>query len=352
MSNLAEVSQWESGIYQFETSDPVEGGPDGIDNVQGRQLGNRTRYLKDQIEAHAAAANPHPQYATIVQMQAALNALVAAAPGALDTLKELADALGDDPNFATTMTNALALKAAIDSPIFTGTPKVPVAAQFDNTPLAASTSFVQRALGNYSGYAGISASRALSAADIGKALFIAATAITVTVPTPSSLGLPLGAAATFFTSGSTSATFTAGSGAIINAPGANAVSSFVVGYGQCLTLVAVTGTTWQVLNSTAALGQTADFAASLSAAGYQKLPGGLIIQWGTYRCRAVTSGTVTYPIAFPNAMLANWVCDYNDGHAANEMAWILTSSTPKSTLSFGGANMTDSTSVNWMAIGF
>lgn len=37
--------------------------------------------------------------------------LVASAPALLDTLKELADALGDDPNFATTMTNALALKA-------------------------------------------------------------------------------------------------------------------------------------------------------------------------------------------------------------------------------------------------
>jgi len=36
--------------------------------------------------------------------------LVSSAPGALDTLNELAAALGDDPNFATTMTNALAGK--------------------------------------------------------------------------------------------------------------------------------------------------------------------------------------------------------------------------------------------------
>lgn len=38
-------------------------------------------------------------------------ALIAAAPGALDTLKELADALGDNPNFATTITNLVATKA-------------------------------------------------------------------------------------------------------------------------------------------------------------------------------------------------------------------------------------------------
>lgn len=41
---------------------------------------------------------------------AAINKLVASAPGTLDTLKELADALGDDPNFATTVTNQIAGK--------------------------------------------------------------------------------------------------------------------------------------------------------------------------------------------------------------------------------------------------
>lgn len=41
-----------------------------------------------------------------------INALVGGAPGLLDTLKELADALGDDPNFAATITAALATKAA------------------------------------------------------------------------------------------------------------------------------------------------------------------------------------------------------------------------------------------------
>ncbi|ARO22957.1 hypothetical protein TAL182_CH01144 [Rhizobium sp. TAL182] len=40
-----------------------------------------------------------------------LDLVINAAPGALDTLKELADALGDDPNYATTVTNALAAKA-------------------------------------------------------------------------------------------------------------------------------------------------------------------------------------------------------------------------------------------------
>lgn len=42
---------------------------------------------------------------------AAIAGLVNSAPGALDTLKELSDALGGDPNFATTVLNKLALKA-------------------------------------------------------------------------------------------------------------------------------------------------------------------------------------------------------------------------------------------------
>ena len=43
------------------------------------------------------------------------------APATLDTLNELAAALGDDPNFATTTANNIALKAPIAGPTFTGT---------------------------------------------------------------------------------------------------------------------------------------------------------------------------------------------------------------------------------------
>lgn len=51
MANLEEDNTWEQGIYQFETSDPVMGGPNGIDNVPTRQLANRTLWLKNQLAA-------------------------------------------------------------------------------------------------------------------------------------------------------------------------------------------------------------------------------------------------------------------------------------------------------------
>ena len=49
MANLVETSRWESGIYQFETSDPVMGGPNGIDNRPTSELANRTLWLKNEL---------------------------------------------------------------------------------------------------------------------------------------------------------------------------------------------------------------------------------------------------------------------------------------------------------------
>ena len=55
------------------------------------------------------------QVATTAFVKSAIAALVASSPAALDTLNELAAALGNDPNFATTMTNALAGKQQKDA---------------------------------------------------------------------------------------------------------------------------------------------------------------------------------------------------------------------------------------------
>lgn len=59
-----------------------------------------------------AAGTNTTQLATTAFVQSAIAALINAAPGALDTLQELATAIGNDPNFATTITNGLAGKLA------------------------------------------------------------------------------------------------------------------------------------------------------------------------------------------------------------------------------------------------
>jgi hypothetical protein len=58
----------------------------------------------------AASSSNSTQIATTAFVSAAIGALIDAAPGALDTLSELAAALGNDPDFATTVTGALAGK--------------------------------------------------------------------------------------------------------------------------------------------------------------------------------------------------------------------------------------------------
>jgi len=64
-------------------------------------------------------------YATQTFVNTAVSNLVNSAPTTLDTLNELAAALGNDENFATTVSTALGLKAPINNPTFTGTVTIP-----------------------------------------------------------------------------------------------------------------------------------------------------------------------------------------------------------------------------------
>ena len=61
----------------------------------------------------ASTGTDTTQIATTAFVQTAVNTLIASAPTALNTLNELAAALGNDANYATTVTNALAAKASL-----------------------------------------------------------------------------------------------------------------------------------------------------------------------------------------------------------------------------------------------
>lgn len=50
MADLPELSVFTERIYQVETTDPIEGGIDGIANRQIKALANRTRWLKDAVD--------------------------------------------------------------------------------------------------------------------------------------------------------------------------------------------------------------------------------------------------------------------------------------------------------------
>jgi hypothetical protein len=76
----------------------------------------------------------------------AVNAVVASAPAALDTLDELAAALGDDADYAATITNALAAKAPLASPALTGNPTAPTQTLGNDSTRVATTEFVKAAI--------------------------------------------------------------------------------------------------------------------------------------------------------------------------------------------------------------
>ena len=134
MGKITEQQQWEEDIYLIEKQDKVLGGELGVINVQAKQLANRTKYLKDQVDGinrdrtgYAPKASPeftgvptaptansgtnNTQIATTAFVKTAIAALVGSAPAALDTLEELARALAGDANLKSTLLAEIGKKA-------------------------------------------------------------------------------------------------------------------------------------------------------------------------------------------------------------------------------------------------
>lgn len=118
VAELAEAVPW-AGIIGKPTSFAPAAHAHAISEVTGLQTALDAKAplaspaLSGTPTAPTAAVGTNTtQLATTGFVAAAIGALIDAAPGAMDTLHELAAALGDDPNFATTVTNALAGKLA------------------------------------------------------------------------------------------------------------------------------------------------------------------------------------------------------------------------------------------------
>lgn len=204
----------------------------------------------------------------------------------------------------------------------------------DRTTKGATTAFVQQEQGGFSGYSNIATSRALVASDIGQALWFSGAGFTLTLPTPTSLGIPSGKAVTVFGNAYTGA-IVAGAGAFINFAGSND-GAITIKAGQTATFVAVSPTTWQVINSTAAMGKNADFAASFTVNGFQKLPSGFIEQFGYITTSASGDVNLVYPFTFPNGVLNVSAVYQNDAGSNPALASIGTMTT--SSVNVGGYN--------------
>ncbi|MCK2995426.1 phage tail protein [Escherichia coli] len=233
-----------------------------------------------------AAGNNTTQVATTAFVQAALTALINGAPATLDTLKEIAAAINNDPNFSTTINNALALKAPLSSPALTGTPTAPTAAQSVNNTQIATTAFVKSAIAGMVG----SAPAALD--------------------TLNELAAALGNDPNFST---TVLNALAGKqpldNTLTNLSGKDVAGLLAyLGLGEAAKRNIGTGS-----------GQIPDmssFSGSIASKGYQKLPGGLIIQWGSGNAGTgyvgSTGNEMNFPIAFPSQCF-QVVTSYDNG---------------------------------------
>jgi hypothetical protein len=136
------------------------------------------------------------QIATTAFVKAETAALVDSAPATLDTLNELAAALGDDANFATTITNTLANKLDISS-----------ASSTYLTQASASTTYATKTYSDSVNINSQSASYTLVLADAGKTIEMnVASANDLTIPLNSSVDFPVGTSVDIIQYGSGSTT--------------------------------------------------------------------------------------------------------------------------------------------------
>jgi hypothetical protein len=149
----------------------------------------------------------------IADATAQVNAVIASAPAALDTLEELAAALGDDANFATTVTNSLSEKAPIADPTFTGTVTVSASgvAFSDGTQTKAGVPSISTISQKTGSYTLSSLAERDSVIEIGSS-----TAATLTIPTDSAVNYPVGTSIDVIQTGSGQVTIVGASGVTVN----------------------------------------------------------------------------------------------------------------------------------------
>ena len=222
--------------------------------------------------------------------------------------------------------------------------------QFDASSRLATTNFVKQASLQAANVVVITASRALTVADLGKLLVVNA-AIVITMPLAGSL--PAGAAFNLINATGASA-FTvsrAGSDGFNTGGPAGTVNSISINAGDQITLISDGLFAYFNGGGTSFLQFSNSFTSSKATNGYQKLPSGVIIQWG-----AATTGTgapgsvvVSFPIAFPSAVVAIHSTRYD---SASSSANTVTNVSSPALSTFTLWSSTAPALAYWSAIGY
>jgi len=203
----------------------------------------------------AAAGTSTTQVATTSFVGTAVSNLVASSPAALDTLNELATALGNDASFSTTVTNSLALKAPLASPTFTGTVTAPaITATALITASASGVAFTdgtqtKEGVASRTPIVQKTAAYTLSALTERDSLIevSSATGVTITIPTNTAVAYPIGTSIDILQTGAGQVTVAGDSGVTVNAtPGLKLRTTW-----SSATLFKRAANTWVVFGLTA-----------------------------------------------------------------------------------------------------
>lgn len=223
-------------------------------------------------------------------------------------------------------------------------------AQFDSSASYATTAFVKQAGLEWSGFTTFTSSQTLSASQANSIINCSGTgSFTLTMPTVAST--PVGSTFTFISSSTGTVT--------INAAGSDSFSgqaSITLNNADTLIVTNAGGGIWwrmagsQQLSANGTFGQ---FGASLATPGWQKLPSGLIIQWGNSGSVGTSNpnATAVYPIAFPAATL-NVSATVTGGSLGNFITQVITSTTTQTTFNTQlNGSITGGIGFSWIAIG-
>lgn len=188
-----------------------------------------------------------------------------------------------------------------DSPIFTGVPTAPTPALLDNGKTLATTEFVKKNGLSLSRFNAYTVSTTLAATVVGSAVEFYGTTAGQTLTLPLSSDVRTADAILLFNWGPVPVTIARQGADQIGYGASSGMTSMVMQPGDNMILIAGSNL-WFIVGGTAANQYSGGFAASLAGLnGYQKLPSGLIEQWGWINAAPNSTTTITLPIAFPNA---------------------------------------------------
>ena len=162
----------------------------------------------------AAAATNTTQIATTEFVRAEVAALVNSAGSTLDTLGEIATALGNDANLSSTLTTSIGLKAPLASPKFTGTVTVAAAgvAFTDGTQNKEGVPSRTQIISKTDSYTLSATSERDSLIEVNKS-----SAATITIPLNSAVGFPIGTTLDVLQTGTGQVTIAGDAGVTVNA---------------------------------------------------------------------------------------------------------------------------------------